>query len=151
MRNCNPSILICFVGIAWRLSSLCCKCKFRNAISVHLLRISCIVIVLKLSDLSLRERVLQWLRLLHFFRLNYGRGLVVARYLLSRILFQDLAVPVWLIMLIQYVWQLVLDSNTFEIGFWSTTLSFSWGFFFLNLTQTPLVRSLHLRYQLRVA
>lgn len=43
MGNCDPHVLVHFIGVAWRQSCFCCKCKFSYSICVHLFGVARII------------------------------------------------------------------------------------------------------------
>ena len=57
VRNRDPCILVLFMRIARRLTSFCCESKFCDAVGVHLLWIACVVWVLHICQLTLRQRM----------------------------------------------------------------------------------------------
>lgn len=55
--NCNPSVLVLFVGITWGLARFSGKGKFGHAVRVHLFWITCVKSVINVHKLALWQGV----------------------------------------------------------------------------------------------
>ena len=55
MWDSYPGILVLLVWVAWGLTSFGCESEFRYAVRVHLFGIACVVRVLKICQLALRQ------------------------------------------------------------------------------------------------
>jgi len=139
MWNCNPSVLILFVRIAWRLTCLCGKSKLGDAVSVHLFWITGVISILNVYKLALRQRMLNLLTVQNtwwnFLRLRsciwrqYQRSLWIVCVWVALSLF-EFVVPQGRICLVHnirkfsyssFCWQLILKKNLVDIRFRSLT------------------------------